>query len=136
MIDVFEFRNEEGGPVGRQVFAVDWSTGHMRGYCVGFLTSKTATAHFKQWADTVRDLHRRHLPVRILVDLRQASAQSQEVADLIDRAVADIYRSRDRIAMVVPHAILRMQMRRVTDMNHKFFDALDPAEAWLGDATF
>lgn len=73
--------------------------------------------------------------VRVLVALADSGAQLPAVTDLLTASLKSCHQpDDDRVAMVVPGALARMQMRRLLDTgNHEFFGSIDEAQAWLAE---
>jgi hypothetical protein len=128
--DTFTFRNAEG-PSGYQGFSVDWSLGLIRGEAEGFWRLDMTAQHVAAWAKCVRRIHAEGKPARAVADLRRAQTQSQEVASLVQREIADLYREGDRVAVVLPSGLLKTQIRRILSSEvSRYFDDIDDAERW------
>jgi len=126
----FSFVNEASAHGGTIRSAVD-SRGVIRVAAQGFWSVKQATDHFNQLSASVRDLHGRGIKVSVIVDLRGADAQGQDVAKLLSEDGTGIYRAGDKVAMVVPSSLVKLQLRRVVEVEfHQFFLTLEEAEAW------
>lgn len=130
-VEKFEFRNDSSSASGLMTFTVDWPKGIMRCLSTGFWSLKQSEEHFRFYVACVREIHRRGLPALIVVDLRDADAQSQEVAETIRSAVDGLYKPGDRIAMVVESSVTKIQMRRVLQPEyHEYFLSLNAAQHW------
>lgn len=130
-LQTYEFRNGSG-PAGYQALSVDWSAGIVRGWDEGFWSLDMTVRHFQCWAECVRGIHRSGLRVRILADVRRMQPQSREVADFLSQALDGFYEPEDRIAIVVAHPIVKMQVRRVIASGVETY-VLSPeaGEQWL-----
>ena len=70
--------------------------------------------------------------VRVLVDLKDMSVQRPEVADLLSQVTRSFHQDGDRIAMIVPSSLAKMQMRRVLETRfHEYFMSTNAARNWL-----
>jgi hypothetical protein len=124
--------NDEPGAAGEMTIRFDPSTGRTRSHGAGFWSVRQATDYFADWRAIVRDIHSRGLSLHAIVDLREAQVQSNDVAAVIGSVTAEIYRTGDHIAMIVPTSLAKMQMRRVLDARyHEFFVSPDAADLWL-----
>lgn len=82
------------------------------------------------------DVYRRcrsdHKILRAVVDLRGAPVRTQAIAERLQRSGKELYRTGDRVALVVGSSLFKMQLRRiiVPEIQEIFLDT-DEAEAWL-----
>lgn len=128
--ETFAFRNAEG-PSGWQGFSVDWTLGLIRGEAEGFWQLDMTRQHIAAWVKCVRRIHAEGKPARVVADLRRAQTQSQEVASLVQRETAGLYRDGDRIAVVLPAGLLKTQIRRILSSEVSgYFADIDEAERW------
>lgn len=98
----------------------------------GIWSSVEFERHFQALADAIQSQRAEYGRSRVLVDARQAVVQSQEVSGFIQRALNQIHREGDKVAIVSHGALLRMQMKRVTDASITcFFEKIEDAETWL-----
>lgn len=102
----------------------------------GFWSVETIERHF----DDLSELLNRHRiagkSVRVLVDIREAAVQAPDVMSCVKKRTDNIYESQDRVAVVVPSALAKMQMRRsLASQIHEVFTELDSARQWLGQPT-
>jgi hypothetical protein len=128
--ETFTFRNAEG-QAGWQGFTVDWSLGLIRGEADGFWRLDMTAQHVAAWIRCVRRIHADGRHARVVADLRHAQTQSQEVASLVQREIAGLYRAGDRVAVVLPCGLLKTQIRRIlaNDVS-RYFDDIEEAERW------
>jgi hypothetical protein len=127
----FRFVNETGMR-GEMGFTVDLEKGFIRGRAEGFWSTVQAEAHFSKLRHYIRLIQQRGMPVRVIVEMQECVPQSPEVAEIVARSGTDLYRAGDRVAIVVPNTITRMQMRRVTSGEyHAFVRSLDEAEHFV-----
>ncbi|MBW4329428.1 hypothetical protein KY084_00860 [Stakelama sp. CBK3Z-3] len=78
----------------------------------GAFTEACLAAHFDELARHVADQHERGC-VRALVDLRGARVQPPAVIGLIHRRANELYRDGDRVALITPTSLLKVQLRRI-----------------------
>jgi hypothetical protein len=124
--------NEEASLSGEMSVRFDVSTGKIFSYGSGFWSVRQTIAFFEDWRHIVRRVHAADQSISALVDMSESDIQKVEVADIIARATAGMYRHGDAIAMLVPTSLSKMQMRRVLDERfHGFFTARGVAEMWL-----
>jgi hypothetical protein len=96
---------------------------------VGFFTLTEARAHFDELALTLTRERSPGRGARVLVDLRLAQTQAQEVATYISERTAALYTAADRVGIVVASPLLRTQLRRVHQTQSNFGVFLDQVEA-------
>lgn len=74
------------------------------------------------------------IPLHILSDLTGLPIHSQEVAPIVGEGANLIRHVRvERYAMIVPSALMRMQVRRIDPFpQRRFFDDARSAAQWLG----
>jgi hypothetical protein len=73
------------------------------------------------------------LPVRAIIDAREAVIQNPESVERIRVGTPEIYVSGDRVAMLVSNSLVKMQLRRVVDeRTHELFMSANAATTWLG----
>jgi hypothetical protein len=113
-------------------FAVDHKAGLISVEGSGFWTMDQARDHFVRLDASIRELRAARGQVRVLVDLRDAAPQAQEVAAIVREATGRLYTERDHIAIVIREGISRMQMQRLTQaLNAQMFDDPVSAVRWL-----
>jgi hypothetical protein len=110
---------------------IDWRVGLIRIVATGFWSRRQTTEHFaayRQWAERI---HASGLCLSLIVDMREAPPQSQEIADILRRGTTGTYRPGDRCAMIVASSIAKLQMRRVLNEDYTtFFVSPIAAETW------
>lgn len=127
----YNVANETLGFVGSMAFEAENLTGIIRVKSAGFWSLRQIEEYFLNYNDCVRNFHVRDVHVASICDLREAATQSREVTDLLSIRVADLYTPGDRVAMIVPNSLVKMQMRRVLDGRyHEFFLSLSAGERW------
>lgn len=128
--DTFSFENSDG-PKGRQGFSVEWPLGLIRGEAEGFWSLDMTAQHVAAWIKCVRRIHSEGRPVRVVADLRRAQTQSQEVASMVQRELAGLYRDGDRVAIIVEASLLKTQLRRILNTDHaSYFADAEAGERW------
>lgn len=129
--ETFSFENATG-PKGRQGFSVDWRLGLIRGEAEGFWSLDMTAQHVAAWIECVRRIHAEGRAVRVVADLRRAQTQSQDVASMVQREIAGLYREGDRVAVVVEVGLLKTQLRRILNNDlSRFFTDAEEAERWV-----
>jgi hypothetical protein len=69
---------------------------------------------------------------RVLADLSDANVQTQSMIDQISGFTADLFNTEDRIAIIVPSTLMKMQMRRgVKTAQTEIFVSAIAAKSWL-----
>jgi hypothetical protein len=92
----------------------------------GLWTAPQMTAHLRRYADMVHRIRRVSGTLRVMV------IQTPDVTEILARETARIRRDGDRIAMIVPGSLAKMQMRRVVGVSHhEYFASQEAARAWL-----
>lgn len=68
----------------------------------------------------------------LLADISAAAVQTQDVIDRISDFTAEMFTADDRIAVVIPSMIMKMQMRRgVKGAQMQIFASREEAKNWL-----
>ena len=88
--------------------------------------------HFALLESEIAAIRREGLPLRMIVDLRQATADSPAVVSQIGERVHGFDRPGDRIALIVRPSLFQLQIKREHPAQHRMFDTVEAAEAWLG----
>ncbi|WP_423602234.1 hypothetical protein [Sphingomonas sp. MS122] len=81
--------------------------------------------------EIVRDVRLRFGRVRVLADLRNAPVRTQEAAERMRMGNLALYRSGDRVALIVESSLLKMQLRRTLVEYQNIFLSPNAAETWL-----
>ena len=81
--------------------------------------------------DIVRDARLRFGRVRVLADLRNAPIRTQEAAERMRMGNLALYRTGDRVALIVESSLLKMQLRRTLVEYQNIFLSPNAAETWL-----
>jgi len=108
----------------------------------GLLTVDDVSEFFRQQQAAVRTLGCRAGDFVVLLDTTDMVIQTQIVVAAFQEALATNAHKARKIAIVRPHALARMQARRITEQRQgvAIFDCQDAAEAWLltssADAAF
>ena len=67
-----------------------------------------------------------------LVDVRAMAIQPQESVSAFEQIIANPEFASERLAFVVPHTLLRMQVQRASSSREAaYFDRVEAAEQWL-----
>ncbi len=99
---------------------------------IGAWTLDYVDVHFAELAVLIDRVRDQNGEVLALVDLSRAPVQSDEVAERINRATAQLYGARDRIALIVQSFLLKAQMKRAAwKSNTAIFVSANAAETWL-----
>jgi hypothetical protein len=117
---------------GQLSFSVDERIGVLRVTGSGMWSPELTERHFRNLDTALIAMRQRHGLGRTLVDLREASVQTAETAQMMKDWTNRIYRPVDRAAVVCGTALLGMQIRRAAQV-HQLATFLDPtpALAWL-----
>ncbi|MCW4463884.1 hypothetical protein OK349_19435 [Sphingomonas sp. BT-65] len=81
--------------------------------------------------EIVRDTRLRFGRVRVLADLRNAPLRTQEAAERMRMGNLALYRTGDRVALIVESSLLKMQLRRTLVEYQNIFLSPNAAETWL-----
>lgn len=81
--------------------------------------------------EVVRDARLRFGRVRVLADLRNSPIRTQEAAERLRMGNLALYRTGDRVALIVESSLLKMQLRRTLVEYQNIFLSLNAAETWL-----
>ncbi|HEY0623197.1 hypothetical protein [Sphingomonas sp.] len=81
--------------------------------------------------DIVRDVRLRFGRVRVLADLRNSPIRTQEAAERMRMGNLALYRTGDRVALIVESSLLKMQLRRTLVEYQNIFLSPHAAETWL-----
>ena len=81
--------------------------------------------------DIVRDARLRFSRVRVLADLRNSPIRTQEAAERMRMGNLALYRTGDRVALIVESSLLKMQLRRTLVEYQNIFLSPHAAETWL-----
>lgn len=101
----------------------------------GLWTVEQMSVHLDEYRALVARRRRSGVQVEVLVLLEHAGVQSAAVTDALTRGLQSCHRPGDRVAMVVPSALARVQMRRVLSTDfHEYFASEASARAWLDQA--
>ncbi len=99
---------------------------------VGAWTVDYVDVHFAELAVLIGRVREQNGEVLALVDFSRTPAQSDEVAERIHAATAQLYTGRDRVALIVQSFLLKAQMKRAAwQANTAIFVSANAAETWL-----
>lgn len=87
--------------------------------------------YLKALGDVVRDARLRFGRVRVLADLRNSPVRTQEAAERMRLGNLALYRSGDRVALIVESSLLKMQLRRTLVEYQNIFLSPSAAQTWL-----
>lgn len=114
-------------------FEYDQATGIVRCHSNRFLSVGDLEAHARQVKDTVDRAKRELGYVHLLVIATEAKVQSSAVMDQVVRMQDGFMTARDRMAMVVTSALVRLQVARTIASDRvRTFQTEADALAWLG----
>ena len=98
----------------------------------GLWTVEQMTAHLGEYRAALLRKRRDGRGARVLVRLEDTGVQLPAVTEVLTSTLRTCHQPGDRVAMIVPGALARMQMRRLLDGgNHAFFESVRDARAWL-----
>ncbi|MDF7775019.1 hypothetical protein P1X14_07165 [Sphingomonas sp. AOB5] len=98
----------------------------------GMWSPRQLDEHLRDFADLVDQLRRQHIRIRVLVDLKDAAIQTPEVTRVLAHGTRDCHRDGDRVALLVPGSLAKMQMRRILGTrHHNYFVSESAARLWL-----
>jgi hypothetical protein len=121
-------------PIPRAAIIVqyDASARLLRLHSRGFLEPKAIDKCFLDAARIIGTMRTAGIPVRALIDAREATIQSAESADRIKIGTRQLYGPGDRVAMLVINSLVKLQLRRVVDeRTHELFMSESAAMTWL-----
>lgn len=98
----------------------------------GMWSPRQLDEHLRDFADLVAQLRRQQIRIRVLVDLKDAAIQTPEVTRVLAHGTRDCHREGDRVAVLVPGSLAKMQMRRILGTHyHNYFVSESAARLWL-----
>lgn len=98
---------------------------------VGMWTDEEAREHFLHFAMLVEARRAAGRPVRVLVDLRDASVQTGAIAERMGEGAAHIHRPEDRIAFLCATVLHSLQVKRTVRVGQvECFQSVEAAEVW------
>jgi hypothetical protein len=104
----------------------------IRGHARGCWSVRETAAYLDGLAAFVTDSRQRLGRARVLLDRRDVSAQSAEVAQLLAEGNRTIFAPSDKIALVVDSSLNKMSLRRrMPHPGTKAFLSIDAAATWL-----
>ncbi len=99
---------------------------------LGVQRVEDVTDYLAVLTSTVAEARRRSGKVRVLADLRRSPVRTQEAAERIRVGNQSLYRSGDRVALLVASSLLTMQLRRnLVAQYQRIFTSQQDAETWL-----
>ncbi|WP_066658609.1 hypothetical protein [Sphingomonas sp. CCH9-E2] len=128
-----------GGVQGRVVASTpgqyeivrDDHLGIIRIRCIGLRLGDEVDRYLAVLGPIVADMRACHGRVRVLADLRNAPIRTQEAADKMRAGNLRLYRTGDRIALIVESSLLKMQLRRTLVEFQNIFVSPNAAETWV-----
>lgn len=101
-------------------------TGH------GLWTPSQMDAHLRDYNRLLLQTRRPGRGARVIVNLKDVGIQSPDVTAVLESRTRQYHRDGDRIAMIVPGSLAKMQMRRVLGTHlHTYFGSDAAARNWL-----
>lgn len=98
----------------------------------GLWTVAQMEAHFVKFHALIGRIRDRGGMVRALIDLLDVGVQRQDVGNALTRGTRNCYRTGDRVAVIVPSSLAKMQMRRLLNSPfHNYFVSENAARIWL-----
>jgi hypothetical protein len=98
----------------------------------GIWSAERTATHFNNLDKALQRMRQQRGGARVLVDLREASVQTVETAQVMKQCTGRIYRDVDRVAVVCATALLALQIKhsaQVPDL--ATFLQVEPARAWV-----
>jgi hypothetical protein len=113
--------------------AEDPRKGVIRIHVEGFFDLPTLRCHFAENAAVVARWRLSGRPVRVLIDAIGLMPHTPEGQACVQASTARIYRSGDRVAVLVASVLIKMQMRRALEQGDllDFFTDEREALGWL-----
>ena len=100
----------------------------------GFFTLDQVAAYVALAEDAIHETVRRFGSYRMIIDIRDCTAQSQDVVAAFAAHVAAVPRSR-RLAIVVRSVLTQRQIRRIIGRSEvALFETVAQAIAWIDDS--
>lgn len=113
---------------------VDSPRRSLRATLRGFWDDATARRFVTELERSVTTMRRPGKPCYWLIDTSDGTPQSQTATALMQEAVARLTKGGfSYVAVVVPSALVAMQVRRVKTEGHEMFTDHAAAEAWLAE---
>ncbi len=109
----------------------DDNLGVIRIRCVGLRLGDEVDRYLAVLEPIVADMRACHGCVRVLADLRNAPIRTQEAADKMRAGNLRLYRTGDRVALIVESSLLKMQLRRTLVEYQNIFVSPNAAETWV-----
>lgn len=97
----------------------------------GMLSPSDMAARMSELVPVLDQLRRRAGIARVALDLSDARVQSAPTAEVLAQLSDQLYKPGDRLALICPSALVRMQVKRASGMPFEPFDDQDSAIAWL-----
>jgi hypothetical protein len=113
-------------------FTVDERAALVRVTGRGMWSAERTATHFNTLDKALQRMRRQRGGARVLVDLREATVQTAQTAEVMKQWTARIYRDVDRVAVVCATALLALQIKhsaQVPDL--ATFLQVEPAQAWV-----
>jgi hypothetical protein len=117
------------GPLG---LAVEPESGLVIVSGHGLWTPSQLHAHLRDYHDLLGQVRKPGGHVRVLVNLKDVGVQTPEVTQVLASGTTHCHLDGDRIAMIVPGSLAKMQMRRILGTRfHEYFISEVAARLWL-----
>lgn len=98
----------------------------------GLWTASQLHAHLRDYQRLLGQLREPGSHVRVLVNLKDVGVQTSEVTQILASGTLHCHLDGDRIAMIVPGSLAKMQMRRILGTRfHEYFISEVAARLWL-----
>jgi hypothetical protein len=118
--------------MGQLGHSIDARDGVIRVVGEGVYTADQARRHFVALRKTVARVRSERSRVKVLVDTSHGAVQTAEVVAIIENGTRGLYRSGDRVALIVASMLHKVQMRRITDSSiTELFLSESAAMTWL-----
>ncbi len=116
---------------GQYEIVRDDRRGLLRIHCTGLSLGDEVDRYLAVLEPIIANMRTSHGRVRVLADLRNAPIRTQEAADKMRAGNLRLYRTGDRIALIVESSLLKMQLRRTLVEYQNIFVSPNAAETWV-----
>ena len=125
-------RSASSGYSGYLAIDPDHTPGVIRVRGVGMWTPQQAQVYFAEMARLTQPIRALKVPVRVLIDLREAPVQSAATAEAMANGATNYDPQRDRVAFICLSKLFGMQLKRsIPLVISAFFEDEAEALAWV-----
>ena len=97
----------------------------------GMLSPSDMRAQMSEFLPVLDQLRRRAGIARVALDLSGAHVQTLPTAEVLQQLSDQLYKAGDRVALICPSALVRMQTKRASGVPFELLDDRETAIAWL-----